>query len=286
MTIGQWKTETAKLLKERNITDTYDLDARLMLEKATALDHVHLILEDTRDLSIPELTALNHFLEQRLSHKPMAYILGTKEFFGRPFKVDEHTLIPRPDTETLVETVLLYCKGKSKSQIEPIIDVCTGTGAIGITLALELDSEVTLCDISKEALHVADLNAKALIGSPLSLVQTNLLSTITRKYAIIVSNPPYLTTAWCDEVSKEVAWEPRLALDGLGPDGLDLIRALVAQSAKCLIDRGALFLECDYRQTKAVASIMESHNFKDVTIVKDLAGHERVVWGVLECTNN
>ncbi|MGH0052494.1 MAG: peptide chain release factor N(5)-glutamine methyltransferase, partial [Sphaerochaetaceae bacterium] len=197
------------------------------------------------------------------------------------------TLIPRPDTETLITVILEYARGKTEDMLLPIIDIGTGSGAIGITLALELGVEVTLSDISKEALAVAEHNAIALAGHSFPLIEANLLSTISQKYGIIVSNPPYLTAGWCDEVSEEVAWEPRRALDGFGPDGLSLVRNLIEQSTTHLRSEGALFLECDYRQVGKVATLLEEHHFKEVTIVRDLAGHERVVWGVLaSCMNS
>ncbi|MGE4453798.1 MAG: peptide chain release factor N(5)-glutamine methyltransferase [Sphaerochaeta sp.] len=286
MTIAQWKQQTVRLLQSGQVGESYDLDARLLLEMATGLDQVHQIVESHRILSEEELTELERLRIERLSYKPMAYILGRKEFYGRNFLVNEHTLIPRPDTETIVEEVLAYAKDKPREEIIPIIDVCTGSGAIGITLSLELGLEVTLSDISQKALDVAQENALSLRGRALPILEADLLSTTNEKYGIIVSNPPYLTGTWCGEVSREVAWEPRNALDGKGTDGLALIRTLVRQSTTHLLQRGALFIECDYRQTAEVASMMEEHSFVDITIARDLAGHERVVWGVQACTNS
>ncbi len=286
MTVAKWKQQTTKLLQAGQVGESTDLDARLLLEKVTGLDQIHQIMESERILVEEDLKSLEHLRNQRLAHKPMAYILGHKEFFGRSFLVDEHTLIPRPDTETLIEEVLRFAQNKPKEALLPIIDVCTGSGAIGITIALELGVDVELSDISKATLTIADRNAVALTGHPLSLHKADLLSTISQKYGMIVSNPPYLTTNWCDEVSAEVAWEPRSALNGLGSDGLFLIKRLLEQSAKHLKDEGVLFIECDYRQTNEVAALFKQHNFKHITITKDIAGHERVVWGILACTNN
>ncbi|MDK2860050.1 MAG: release factor glutamine methyltransferase [Sphaerochaeta sp.] len=286
MTIAGWKQQTVKLLQAGQIGDSNDLDARLLLEKVTGLDQVHQIMEHERILTEEERETLEQLRMQRLAHKPMAYILGYKEFYGRTFFVDEHTLIPRPDTEILVEEVLRFAQSRPKEALLPLIDVCTGSGAIGITLALELGVDVELSDISREALEIAKRNAIALTGHELLLHEADLLSTTTQKYGSIVSNPPYLTASWCDEVSAEVEWEPRSALDGQGQDGLSLIRRLLEQSAMHLKEAGALFIECDYRQTSEVATLFKEHHFKNITIAKDLAGHERVVWGVLACTNN
>nr|WP_319472552.1 peptide chain release factor N(5)-glutamine methyltransferase [uncultured Sphaerochaeta sp.] len=286
MTIASWKQQTTRLLQAGQVGDSANLDARLLLEKATGLDQVHQIMESERILSSEELEILEELRGQRLAHKPMAYILGYKEFYGRTFLVDEHTLIPRPDTETLINEVLHFSQGKNKETLLPIIDVCTGSGAIGITLSLELNVDVELSDISRGALNIAMRNAITLTGHELLLHEADLLSTISQKYGMIVSNPPYLTATWCDEVSAEVAWEPRGALDGQGQDGLFLIRRLLEQSTLHLKEGGALFIECDYRQTHQVASLFKEHHFSHITIAKDLAGHERVVWGVLTCTNN
>ncbi|MGE4583525.1 MAG: peptide chain release factor N(5)-glutamine methyltransferase [Sphaerochaeta sp.] len=286
MTIVQWKAETVRLLKQAKLDESADLDARLLLQKATGMDQIQQLIAHDHTLSEQELANLSVLRSQRLAHKPMAYILKEKEFFGRPFAVDERVLIPRPDTETLIEAVLAFAHTKDRASLLPIIDVCTGSGAIGITLALELDVEVTLSDISNDALQVADSNARALLGHSLPLVEDDLLAHAAQTYGIIVSNPPYLNATWCEQVSKEVSWEPRLALDGFGSDGLDLIRTLVAQSTRYLRNGGALFLECDYRQAKQVAAMLVAHQFGSVTIEQDLAGLDRVVWGVHTCTNN
>ncbi len=156
MTIARWKQQTTKLLQAGQVGESVDLDARLLLEKATGLDQIHQIMESERILGAEELEILEQLRNQRLAHKPMAYILGGhKEFYGRTFLVDEHTLIPpRPDTETLIEEVLRFAQNKPKEALLPIIDVCTGSGAIGITLALELGVDVELSDISGRALDV------------------------------------------------------------------------------------------------------------------------------------
>lgn len=283
-TIQAWKVETVALLRAAGLGSTCNLDARLLLQKATGLDQARQILLYDRQLTESQREALASIRDERLRHKPMAYILGRKEFFGRDFLVDERTLIPRPDTETLIEAVIKF--SKKRYHAPSLIDVCTGSGCIGITLALELGAEVTLCDISEGALAVAAENAKRLLSKPVTILQGNLLSPADKNYDIIVSNPPYLTAAWCDEVSQEVRWEPRLALEGFHEDGLALIRTLVDESVNHLASGGALFLECDYRQAKEVASLLASRRFSDVSIERDLSGRDRVVWGVLACTNS
>lgn len=284
MTIQAWKVETAALLKGAGLEVTPDLDARLLLQQVTGFDQGRQILYFDKVLSDAQLDSLASLRKARLEHKPMAYILGRKEFYGRDFQVDERVLIPRSDTETLIEAVLAFAKDKNDTPT--IIDVCTGSGCIGITLALELGSDVTLTDLSEGALAVAQANARRLVSRPLTFLHGDLLSPTDKIYDIIVSNPPYLTSSWCDEVAFEVQWEPRLALEGFSLDGLELIRTLVIQSLDHLAAGGALFLECDYRQAETVKQLLVSSRFTNVCIEKDLAGRERVVWGVLACTNS
>lgn len=282
--VGQLKAFCARALRENNITDTPELEARLLIKKATSLSQVEQILHPDRALDENQVILLERMLTERLHSRPMAYILGSKEFYGRSFYVDERTLIPRPDTETLVDTALSYAR-KRKEKLS-IIDVCTGSGCVGISIACELGYDVHLSDISSDALEVARTNALALVGHELPTSQGNLLSTLSDKYDIIVSNPPYLTALWCDEVDAGVKREPRLALEGFGPDGLDLIRTLVEQSASALRDKGALMMECDYRQVAEVREIMLASGFIQVQSECDLTGRERVVWGIYNCTNN
>lgn len=282
--VGQLKAFCARALRENNITDTPELEARLLIKKATSLSQVEQILHPDRALDENQVLLLERMLTERLHSRPMAYILGSKEFYGRCFYVDERTLIPRPDTETLVDTALSYAR-KRKEKLS-IIDVCTGSGCVGISIACELGYDVHLSDISSDALEVARTNALALVGHELPTSQGNLLSTLPDKYDIIVSNPPYLTALWCDEVDAGVKREPRLALEGFGPDGLDLIRTLVEQSASALRDKGALMMECDYRQVAEVREIMLASSFIQVQSECDLTGRERVVWGIYNCTNN
>jgi len=282
--VGQLKDFCARALRENSITETPELEARLLIEKATHLTHVEQILHSDKTLDKKELSILENLLSERLGARPMAYILGYKEFYGRSFFVDERVLIPRPDTETLVDVALSHARQHDKKL--RIIDVCTGSGCVGVSLACELGYDVTLTDISCDALEVAQANALHLIGHTLPTIEGNLLSTHPDKYDIIVSNPPYLTSEWCEAVSDDVKREPRLALEGFEPDGLCLIRILIEQSTSHLNAWGALMMECDYRQVEAIKILMLASGFSMVKSVCDLSGRERVVWGIHNCTNN
>ncbi|NMA23241.1 MAG: peptide chain release factor N(5)-glutamine methyltransferase, partial [Spirochaetales bacterium] len=186
MTVAQWKAQCAARLTEAGLVGSPSLDARLLIEMVTGLDQAHQLMSHDRRLSGEEIGVLDQLEKRRLAHQPMAYIRGKKEFFGREFIVDERVLIPRADTEVLVETVLAYANTQPQESLLPIIDVCTGSGAIGITLALELGTEVTLSDKSALALDVAKENVRRLIGRPLPLVEDDLLLNSKNKYGIIV----------------------------------------------------------------------------------------------------
>ncbi|MFA6689455.1 MAG: peptide chain release factor N(5)-glutamine methyltransferase [Sphaerochaetaceae bacterium] len=328
-TIGRSMSEAQRMLQDAHATDTPALDIRLIFRKVLALTTEQLMcrLEDT----LPPRSAerIDELIRRRMDREPMAYILGWKEFYGHTFLVDERVLIPRPDTETLVETAIFHIKGKQSflrcgggtwGDNLKIIDVCTGSGCVGISLAAEHpDCHVTLSDISADALAVAEENARRILGKDLEYIQGNLLSPFipvpldtqqdaydrnlrqefgdsaygyeifdpapftaetTRMFDVIVSNPPYLTEQWYEEVDAQVKWEPRLALTGGGIDGLRMIRELIDQASAVLTPGGALLLECDYRQCDAVSAIMKGNGFYDIRVERDLAGKPRVVWGI------
>ncbi|MFA5699381.1 MAG: peptide chain release factor N(5)-glutamine methyltransferase [Sphaerochaeta sp.] len=273
MTLSEWVKESQTLIGGESPA----LDARLILKHVTGLTHGQQIVHAHDQLTSEDRKQLHLLRERRLAGEPIAYIIHSKEFYGRSFYVDERVLIPRADTEILVETVLTAVKNNVVSLDLPIIDVATGSGAIGITLAAELGVDVLLSDISSEALAVARINSTRLLGRELECIECDLLP-LGQKYGIIVSNPPYLTDAWVEAVDKSVHYEPKRALRGFGADGLAIIKALIAQSK----EHRSLFLECDYRQTQDVAVLLEASGFRNVTIERDLANLERVVWGVRE----
>jgi release factor glutamine methyltransferase len=267
--------------KLRSITDTPSLDASLLFEEATGLNKVKQITYNTLEIDDDKISYFNTLIERRLNSEPIAYILEKKEFYSREFKVNKHTLIPRPDTETIIEEVNSYI---NSLDFEPkVLDLCTGSGCIAITLALENDlNEISLSDISPEALEVAKYNANKLYSKKINIIESNLLENCD-KYDIIVSNPPYLTRQWCEEVSDEVKKEPILALEGFGEDGLDLIRKIIIQSKNHLIGHhSAIFFECDSRQCEKVKELLKEANFINIEIIKDLANKDRIVKGIYE----
>ena len=217
-------------------------------------------------------------MEKRASGYPMAYITGVKEFWGMEFKVNENVLIPRPDTETLVETAIdLYKENDLKGDI---LDLCTGSGAIASSIAKELNRDVKMADISLLASETAKENYERLIGRKADIRVGDLFEKWEGcKFSLIVSNPPYLTAKWCDEVDEDVKKEPRLALYGFDEDGLGIIRRIIKDSGNFLEKGGYIALECDYRQCSMLSKLLETEGYSGVNIKKDLAGKDRVVYG-------
>lgn len=268
----------------KNITDTPRLEARILLERATGLSHVQIITKSEETISSDSYYLFKEMLNRRINHEPIAYILGEKEFYGRIFKVTKDTLIPRPDTEILVEVAINYIN--SLNYKPNVLDLCTGTGCVGISIQAETDCKMSLADIDLNVLEVAKYNDNRLLNNKTTIIHTNLYSNC-KIYDIIVSNPPYLTKEWCDNVSEEVKMEPILALEGFSDDGLSLIRKIVNDALLHLSgNNSALFIECDYRQTKAVKQLMCDAGFIDTRIHQDLNGKERVVGGTYVRTVN
>ncbi|MCH5265621.1 MAG: peptide chain release factor N(5)-glutamine methyltransferase [Lachnospiraceae bacterium] len=215
-------------------------------------------------------------LAKRAERIPLEYITHETEFMGLPFYVDENVLIPRQDTECLVEEVL------KKSWGREVLDLCTGSGCIGISLAaLGNCHSVTMTDISEGALRVAERNARK-NGVQVSLLRSDLFTSVEGTFDIIVSNPPYIPTAEVETLMPEVReHEPRLALDGAG-DGLLFYNSIIKESGHFLRKGGWLFFEIGSGQGEAVSKRMRQAGFSEVEVKKDLAGLERIVCGCLQ----
>jgi release factor glutamine methyltransferase len=268
------------LLRSANI-ETPQLDASLLLAHLLHVEKSRLVLmhnDSVSDKTFQEFTSL---MKHRIDGENVAYLIGKKEFWGLPFKVNSSVLVPRPDTEILVEAALHWIKSQSKKHL-CVIDICTGSGAIAIALKHECPNvTIEASDISEVALKVASENVRNLLGDgAIKLYQSNLLDDISGKFDLIVSNPPYVPSGIIPSLSKEVQREPLLALDG-GEDGLDLIRVLVSAAAKKLNPDGKIFLEADSEQMSAIKVILQENCFVDNEIVKDLAGLDRVIGGSL-----
>ena len=278
MIISELKSD---LINKLSSYERPDLEARLIIKLVTGLSDNCLIINGNKELESDQVDKIYTLLDKRLSNVPYSYISGEKEFFSRDFYVNENVLIPRPETELLVELALEYLKDKQNAKV---LDLATGSGCIGISIKKEIDVDLTLADISTGALECAAINLKKHNTEAL-LVQSDLFSNFKdEKFDIIVTNPPYLTDEWYDEVSAEVKREPKSALVGFGDDGLDLIRSIIKESSKYLKENGLFLLECDFRQTQECAKLLSKYRFTDVKIHNDLTDRERVVSGI--CMSN
>jgi release factor glutamine methyltransferase len=286
MTIGEVLQAGKKLLGDAGI-ENLSLDAALFLAEAKGLSRsrLPLIYDDsaTPDVEQRFFACIN----RRVSGEPAAYILGRREFRGLDFAVNPAVLIPRPDTETLLEAALEYIQREQTPPNEAreitLLDLCTGSGALAVALKSERPSlTVYASDISAEALSTAEANALQLLGGNVTFLQSDLFTSfgpsLRRRFDIIVSNPPYIKTSEIPGLQAEVLREPRLALDG-GADGLDLIRRIIAEAGDFLCSHGSLLLEADPRQMESIAGLLAEAGFKGIQTYRDLAHHERVIAG-------
>ncbi len=251
------------------------LEAQLLLAHVLRCDRVALYTAFDQPLADDELAGFRELIRRRLAGESVAYLVGYKEFWSRSFKVDKRVLVPRADTEVIIEAVL---DRVTKIPQGPLIDVGTGSGAIAITLACELEREIVAVDSSNDALEVASENAAThKITDRVSFVQSDLLKAVElRRFAAVVSNLPYVETSEIPTLPAEVRSEPHLALDG-GADGLDLIRRLIATAPGCLEPGGWIFLEHGDTQGAEVRAILSAQpEFEHVVTIEDLAGRERV----------
>lgn len=250
------------------------LDARLLLEEVCGADRNTLLAHGDLEVSEEQKECYVNFIEQRTRHIPLQHIIGWQEFMGLRFKVSPAVLIPRQDTEALVEEVMRYLHDGMH-----ILDVCTGSGCILLSLLrYSNDCEGVGCDLSEEAIAIAEENAFSL-GLVVRFVHSDLFEKIEGKYEIIVSNPPYIRSSDIPGLMEEVRdHDPLMALDG-GEDGLCFYRKIIEQAGGYLYPGGMLFFEVGHDQAQDVSQDMIKAGYRDVEICKDLAGLDRVVYG-------
>ena len=265
----------AKMLTQAGI-DEAELDAGYILEYITGLNSAQYFIHSEDIIEKNKAEEFFRLIERRSKRIPLSYVIGTRDFFGLTFKVNENVLIPEQETELLVEEVIKYSEGKA------VLDMCTGSGCIAISIALfGKPSKVAASDISEKALEVARENAKSLKAGEISFIQGDMFENVTDKFDIIVSNPPYIETGEIDELMPEVRdYIPRLALDG-DIDGLKFYRIISKEAVKKLNKNGRIFYEIGYNQSRAVASILLENGFTDVKIMKDYSGLDRIVMAKL-----
>lgn len=327
MTLYDLLNEGSSILRQAGDTDAEN-DAKLLLLNAFDLNLVHFLMDRLRPLSETDeavqeqIQNYRAMVAKRASRVPLQQILGSQEFMGLDFFVNEHVLIPRQDTETLVELVLEEQQGKQQEEQQEkqqeqqpeeqqkkqreqqseeqqkkqrgqkpeksrkLLDLCTGSGCIAISLAVKGGFEsVTATDLSEEALKVAERNART-HQVPIRFFQGDLFSALpqseVKTFDIITSNPPYIPTAVIATLEPEVReHEPMMALDGT-EDGLKFYRQIAKEAGSWLKPGGSIYLEIGYDQGEAVSGLLEDAGFTNVRVVKDLPGKDRVVCGCWE----
>lgn len=264
----------ASLLKK---SETPFLDASIILAHILSISREKLFSSYPDPVEPGQMDRYMEAVKRRQKNIPVAYITNSKEFFGLPFYVDERVLTPRPDTETLVETVLEIIK--ANPTVHKILDMCTGSGCIGISLKSQVPKlAITCSDISPDALDVCRYNSSRLLSSPVEIIKSNLFENITGKFDVIVSNPPYVPAVEVRAIKSTNPAEPRVALDG-GEDGLDLIREIIPLSLEHLSPGGYLLLESSIEQTYSIERMMENAGYTDTEIRKDLTDRNRITMG-------
>ncbi|MDO4268118.1 MAG: peptide chain release factor N(5)-glutamine methyltransferase [Eubacteriales bacterium] len=286
MTLLELMTEAAGRLRDAGVPD-WENDARLLLFAAFDLDMTHYLLERQRPLPDCEdvrekAERCRSMVKERCRRIPLQQILEVQEFMGLEFYVNNHVLIPRQDTETLAELVL----AEQKDPKTRILDLCTGSGCIGISLAVKGGFDfVAAADISEKALAVAGRNWERLRCGPgeMQFFLGDLFEAVppeTEPFDVIVSNPPYIPTEVIRGLEPEVRdHEPVLALDGT-EDGLEFYRRIAGTAGSWLRDGGSLYLEIGYDQGQAVSGLLQAAGFEDIRVIKDLPGLDRVVYAV------
>lgn len=265
-------------LLECEIEDA-SLDAWLLLEYVSGISRSWYFVHEDEEISENDIEEYQILIEQRGKHIPLQQLTKEAYFYGMKFFVNENVLIPRQDTEVLVEQVLSLSKGKENLKL---LDMCTGSGCILLALLANLkQASGTGVDLSEKALEVAQRNGKEL-GIEVSWVQSDLFDKVSGSYDIIVSNPPYIETSVIEGLMDEVKlYEPRMALDGT-EDGLFFYREITMQAGKYLKNNGILAFEIGYNQGRAVSEFMKENGYKEVQVLQDLAGLDRVVTGRIE----
>ncbi len=278
-----YKVGTVKLAEEG--IEEFSLDAWYLLEYVTGVSKAMYFAEPERAVSEENADRYIDCIRRRAAHIPLQHITGEQEFMGYPFCVNEHVLIPRQDTEVLVEEAIQVMRPKMK-----VLDMCTGSGCIVLSILkmcrekyYMTDLQGIGADVSEEALKVARENGRRL-GVQVTWIQSDLFAKIPEeeKYDVIVSNPPYIETAVIDTLQEEVRLhDPYIALDGK-EDGLYFYRRIISEAGKYLKTQGKLMFEIGCDQAEAVEELMKNAGYEQITVKKDLAGLDRVVYGTLQ----
>lgn len=261
-------------LTKYNIEDV-NIKAKLLLMHLLEVSKEYLIINSNKEVISENIVKYKKGLEELINGKPIQYITNIQEFMGLEFYVDKNVLIPQPDTEILVEEVIKLSNSFDKEI--SILDMCTGSGAIAISLKKYISNvQITAVDVSETALEIAKKNAIN-HGVDIEFIKSDMFDNLlNRRYDLIVSNPPYIETEIINNLSKEVQNEPKLALDG-GEDGLKFYKIFSKEAYMYLNKGGYLFLEIGYNQKESVMRLLNNEFFYDVKCVKDISGLDRVI---------
>jgi release factor glutamine methyltransferase len=276
VTVLQVLQNTADFFARKGI-ESPRLNIEHLLADALGKRRIDLYLEFDRTLSEKELAPLREKVQRRLDGEPLQYLLGSWDFFGRAFRTDERALIPRPETEILVEIALKVIRARPSSR-NRLLDIGTGSGVLAITLALECPTlSVVGSDASPLALNLARENAEAHgLERRIEWIESDLLKSVTGPFDFLVANLPYIPTAELPKLASEVQRDPQLALDG-GSDGLAVIRRLVQDAPKVLTGGAFVILEVGFDQADQVADLMRAQKFRDISVENDYQGVRRFV---------
>ena len=265
-------------LKEKGIK-TYQLDTQILMSKAIKKRKEKILLNLEDEIEIEDYNCFIDLINQRLNMKPIAYLVGNKSFWKYDFKVTNDVLIPRPDTELIIEEVIKLTKNKSKLNI---LDIGVGSGCIILSILKEKkDFRGTGIDISKKSLRICKINSINLdVSNRLKLYKSDVDNFQIGKYDLIVSNPPYIKKVDLKYLNKDViGFEPRLALDG-GLEGLSVIQKVIEKSSKLIKKNGILVLEIAFDQKKRVIEILKKEGFYIKKFMKDLARNDRCITAI------
>ena len=266
-------------------TESPSLETQMMIAKVIEKDRLYIMLNLEEDIDESKVEIIKTMIDKRKSSYPLQYILGEREFWGMDFKVSEGVLIPRQDTEILIEETLKKLKdNKHKSNLKGF-EIGVGSGIISITLLKEIETLTMIgVDINDKAIELTKANAlKHEVSDRLCILNSNLFEKINKEnqFDFIISNPPYIETKVIDSLQEDIKQhEPKLALDG-GEDGLDFYRAIIEQSKSYISPEGFIAFEIGYNQAEAVKKIFVENGYPNVTSAKDLAGFDRVVIGMI-----
>ena len=262
------------ILKDNKIKSA-ELDSEILMSQAIRKDKKYIILNYNKKIKKEDLKYFDFLIQERVKKKPIAYLTKKKDFWKYEFLIDKNVLIPRPDTEVLVEQILKLTKNKASMRI---LEIGVGSGCIILSILKEKKKFFgTGIDISAKSLKISEINSHKLgVNKRLKLFKSNIDNFNTGKYDLIISNPPYIKKNFLKCLEKDISFEPKEALDG-GIDGLSETRKIIIKSSELIKKKGYLFLEIGFDQKNKVKKILENNGFYIKKVIKDLSNHDRCI---------